>query len=268
MGRELRDRPAAARVQPGGKAGVERAVPDFLEKHYWWAYVRPGAVRLWERQWLINLVLLGNYRRLGAAVLEELRAAAAGRSLQIACCYGGLTVDLARHVASCGGSLDVIDILPVQLDNLNRKLWPGAPVRTAVMDSTDLAFPDASFDQVLLFFLLHEQPQAMREQTMREALRVLRPGGTIVVADYAPPAKWHPVRFLILPFLRFLEPFAGDFWRLELAQILPQQFGGRSGGQTGGPAGGQGWHKSSCFGGLYQLLVRRGGSATALSEGA
>ncbi|MCL2716270.1 MAG: rhodoquinone biosynthesis methyltransferase RquA [Alphaproteobacteria bacterium] len=246
MDRDLSERRAAAGVQPQKGGQAEGAVPDYLEQHYWWAYVRPGAVRLWERQWLINLVLLGNYRRLGAAVLEALGAFPAGRCLQIACCYGGLTVDLARRVASSGGSLDVIDILPVQLENLQRKLWHGAPVRTAVMDSTDLGFDDASFDQVLLFFLLHEQPPAMREQTMREALRVLKPGGTIVVADYAPPAKWHPVRFLILPFLRLLEPFASDFWRLELAQILPLQLDGR------------GWRKSTCFGGLYQLLVRGG----------
>jgi len=234
-------------VGPGGPCRrAEPGAPDYLERHYWWAYVRPGAVRLWERQWLINLVLLGNYRRLGVAVREALSGGLDGRNLQIACCYGSLTVDLARAVAAAGGSLDVIDVLPVQLDNLGAKLWAGAPVNCVCMDSGALAYPDASFDQVLLFFLLHEQPPDMRQQTMREALRVLKPGGTIVVADYGPPARWHPLRALILPLLRFLEPFARDFWRFELAQILPSQ------------CGGPGWRKRRLFGGLYQLLVRQG----------
>jgi len=36
---------------------VPPAIPDYLEKVYWWAYLRPGAVRFFERQWLVNLIL-------------------------------------------------------------------------------------------------------------------------------------------------------------------------------------------------------------------
>ena len=32
-------------------------VPDYLEKTYWWAYTHPNAVRVFERQWLVNLIL-------------------------------------------------------------------------------------------------------------------------------------------------------------------------------------------------------------------
>lgn len=221
-------------------------VPQYLEKYYWWAYVRPNAVRFWERQWLINLVLLGNYRKLGAAALEELGEHLPGRTLQISCCYGNLTPRLARNVAASGGTLDVIDILPVQLENLRRKLWPGAPVRTLEMDSTALEFPDARYDRVVLFFLLHEQPQEVRERTVREALRVLKPGGTILIVDYAQPAKWHPVRYFLLPILAFLEPFAVDLWYSELNEVLPTELAGRT------------WRKTSYFGGLYQRLVSKG----------
>ena len=39
-------------------------IPEYLERVYWWTYVRPWAVRFFERQWLVNAILLGNYVRL------------------------------------------------------------------------------------------------------------------------------------------------------------------------------------------------------------
>jgi ubiquinone/menaquinone biosynthesis C-methylase UbiE len=222
------------------------ATPPYLETHYWWAYVRPQAVRFWERQWLANLVLLGNYGKLRTAALDELGQHLPGRTLQVACCYGDFTPHLARRVADSGGALDVIDILPVQLENLRRKLWPGAPVHTQPMDASALTYADASFDRVALFFLLHEQPPQVRAQTLREALRVLKPGGTLLIVDYARPAKWHPARCLLLPLLNRIEPFAADLWRHEFDQLCPEALAGRN------------WHKTSYFGGLYQKLVSRG----------
>ena len=40
------------------------SVPAYLEQTYWWAYVHPRAVRWFEREWLVNLILFGNYGRL------------------------------------------------------------------------------------------------------------------------------------------------------------------------------------------------------------
>ena len=47
-------------------------VPYYLNAHYWWAYIHPRAVQLFERQWLVNLILWGNYARLRDAVLDEM----------------------------------------------------------------------------------------------------------------------------------------------------------------------------------------------------
>lgn len=140
------------------------SVPDYLRLHYWWAYVHPIAVWMFERAWLVNLILWFNYRRLSAAALAALEDTGrpgklAGRTLQVACVYGDLTPRLARCSASGDGSLDVIDVLPIQLRNLARKLPPGAPARLLTRNADDLALPDGSYDRALLFFLLHEQPE-------------------------------------------------------------------------------------------------------------
>ena len=37
----------------------EPPVPSYLEQVYWWAYVHPNAVHVFERDWLVNAILFG-----------------------------------------------------------------------------------------------------------------------------------------------------------------------------------------------------------------
>src|SRR5437763_12863854 len=111
-----------------GSAVASLPVPTYLQEIYWWAYVHPWAVRVFEREWLVNMILLGNYARLRNAALAEIGCPAAGRTLQIACVYGDLTVRLNDQIAH-DGSLDVVDVMPIQLRNLHRKLPAGAKAR-------------------------------------------------------------------------------------------------------------------------------------------
>jgi ubiquinone/menaquinone biosynthesis C-methylase UbiE len=227
-----------AELRPGRKVKA----PRYLISHYWWAYVHPRAVWFFERQWLVNLILWGNYARLRDAAMAELGDVLPGATLQVACVYGDLTSQLIRRVAAGAGRIDVVDVLPVQLENLRNKLPPGAPARLLAMDSADLRIPPASYDRALLFFLLHEQPGDYREQTLKEVFRVVRPGGKIVIVDYALPRWWHPLRYLWRPLLAVLEPFSLDLWRDEIVRWLPA-------------AAQAGWRKQAFFGGLYQKVV-------------
>ena len=223
-------------------SSIEISAPYYLHAYYWWAYVHHNAVQLFERQWLVNLILWGNYARLRGAVLAEMGEPLPGRTLQVACVYGDLTSRLTERVAGGGGSLDVVNVLPIQLSNLRRKLPRNAPARLLAMDSTDLNLPDASYDRALVFFLLHEQPRHYRERTLSELCRVVKPGGKIIIVDYALPRWWHPLRYIWQPLLAKLEPFALDLWRNEIAKWLPRG----SVAQL---------RKESFFGGLYQKVV-------------
>jgi ubiquinone/menaquinone biosynthesis C-methylase UbiE len=234
---------AKARAAALPLGAVDHSVPLYLGAHYWWAYVHPKAVKLFERQWLVNLILWGNYARLRDAALTEFGDGVSGRTLQVACVYGDLTNRLGRQAASGGGAVDVIDVLPIQLKNLREKLAKDAPVRLLAMDSTDLRLPDASYDRALIFFLLHEQPHHCRERTLSEVLRVVKPGGKIVIVDYALPRWWHPLRYLWRPVLARLEPFALDLWRQEIVDWLPA------------PVAKRRLRNQSFFGGLYQKVV-------------
>lgn len=220
----------------------QRGMPDYLVQNYWWAYIHPTGVRVFERQWLVNLILWGNFARLRDAALGELGSTIAGRTLQIACVYGDFSTRFAERIAP-GGWLDVVDVLPIQLQNLRRKLAPRAPVTLYQQDSTKLGFADARYDQAVIFFLLHEQPEWARRQTLAEALRVLRRGGKLVIVDYHWPGKLHPLRYIFRPILRALEPYALDLWHRDVAEWLPKDVRFSQ------------IRKQSFWGGLYQKVV-------------
>ncbi|HJV62880.1 MAG TPA: rhodoquinone biosynthesis methyltransferase RquA [Albitalea sp.] len=218
------------------------AIPRYLEQVYWWAYVHPKAVNFFEREWLVNAILFGNYGRLRDAALAELGETVQGKTLQVACVYGNLTPRLRERLAP-DASLDVVDILPIQLHNLAKKMPADERVALLQGDSSSLACPSASYDQVLLFFLLHEQPEHVRRATLAEAMRVVRPGGRIVIVDYHRPVALHPLRLLMTGVFRKLEPYAMDLWEHDVEHFLPSHI----------------WpcsiEKQTYFGGLYQKLV-------------
>jgi ubiquinone/menaquinone biosynthesis C-methylase UbiE len=220
-------------------------VPSYLERDYWWAYVHPRAVRFFERPWLVNLILFGQYGRLRDTALSALcrgNKRLPGQTLQIACVYGNLTARLVQKLTA-QARLDVVDILPVQLQNLRGKLPADERVHLHLQDATRLNAPDAQYDQILMFFLLHEQPRAVRRASLQEALRVLKPGGRLVIVDYHRPASLHPLRPLMHAIFRWLEPYAHDLWRHEIAHDLPD------------PAQWQCVEHTLSLGGLYQQLI-------------
>ena len=217
-------------------------VPAYLLKTYWWAYVHPHAVRLFERQWLVNAILWGNFSKLRDLALDALGKTVPGKTLQVACVYGDFSTRLMQRISK-GGNLDVVDVLPIQLKNLRAKLPADSGVNLHLRDSANLEFADASYDQAILFFLLHEQPEAVRRRTLAEAIRVVRPGGKLVIVDYHLPTRTHPLRYLFRPILRWLEPFALDLWERELATWLPGEIAPEQ------------IAKETMFGGLYQKLV-------------
>jgi ubiquinone/menaquinone biosynthesis C-methylase UbiE len=227
---------------PPAQSAPTPPIPAYLEQAYWWAYVHPRAVHFFEREWLVNLILWGHYSRLRDLALQALGTPVSGSTLQIACVYGNLTARLVQRLAS-DARLSVVDILPIQLDNLARKIPPDARVTLRHGDACALPFADSTHDQTLLFFLLHEQPEAVRRATLREALRVTRPGGRVVIVDYHRPHALHPLKPLMRQVFRWLEPFAMDLWQHPLEDLLPADL----------PLARL--QRQTLFGGLYQLLV-------------
>ncbi len=225
------DVPAPARQrnnksQGRALAGIWRrytdGLPEYLVRHYWWAYLWRVGVWFFDHQPIINAILFGQYRTLCRQALQACtNGRPEGRLLQLTCVYGGLTPALLK---TSQDDLYLMDVAEIQLATARRKLSDaeGRRLLAARMNAERLAYRDDAFATILVFFLLHELPPDARERTLCEALRVLRPGGRLVITEYGACPRRHllwrlwPLRILLL----WLEPFLGSFWRMDLPATL------------------------------------------------
>jgi len=77
--------------------------------------------------------------------------------------------------------------------------WCGA-------DALNLPFPDNTFDAVASGYLMRNVIDI--ERTLAEQLRVLKPGGRVVILDSSPPPR-NTLRPFILIHLKFIIPLLG-----------------------------------------------------------
>ncbi len=219
----------------------ELKIPDYLDETYWWAYLHPKGVKFFDHSFIVDSILFGNYRKLRDTVVNNLDADT-GNVLQMAAVYGNISVKIAEKITDAN-QLDVVDVAPIQLQNLSRKVADCNNVNLIHQDSTDLEIGDLSYDTVLVFFLLHEVPDDQKYQVLAEATRVVNPGGQIVIVDYHKPKNLSPWRYFMIPVLKFLEPFAMSLWKREIISFLPENFVARK------------ITKETYFWGLYQKVV-------------
>ena len=102
-----------------------------------------------------------------------------GRILDVACGRGASTRHLLRHYQP--SDIVAINISEKQLKRAS-ELAPGCTF--LLRDATRLEFPDCSFDNVMCVEAAFHFDT--RDSFYREALRVLKPGGTIAFATWPP----------------------------------------------------------------------------------
>jgi len=194
-------------------------IPWYLARHYWWAYLWPKAVWFFDHQTIINAILFFQYRKLMQATLERFDKAPKENVLQLTCVYGTLTPCLVKALGK--SPLHVTDVATIQLQLARRKCTPKTLLATR-MNAEQLGYQDNAFDTIVLFFLLHEMPHSARERTLAECMRVLAPGGSLIITEYAHLPKRHWLyRFPLFRWtLTKLEPFLDSFWHEKLDTML------------------------------------------------
>ena len=227
-------------------------VPDYLARHYWWAYLWRWGIWFFDHQPVINLILFGQYRTLMRQTLARLQARPepGWRCLQLTCVYGELT---PRLLASLPQGMHLADVAAPQLELARRKCAGRGRLLPARMNAECLAYASDSFDAVIVFFLFHEMPAQARRHTYREIARILKPGGSLLVTEYAerpvshPLYRFPPSRWLLAK----LEPFLPGFQDECLPTLLDEA------AATHGKRLSLKGTAATAFGGFYQVRTFR-----------
>lgn len=170
---------------------------------------------------------LGGERRVREKVLDILPLGKGDRVLEIGCGTGTVTLMAAGRVGETGEAAG-IDPSPEMLARARAKLAAAPLPQAAFLEGSGdaLPFPDGHFDAVILFLVIHEMAHPDRIDTLREVLRVLRPGGHVAIGELRRPDSW-PGRLLLRMLLAVEEEEARDFLDRGLDAILAEGCGDR-----------------------------------------
>jgi len=205
---------------------VPRAEDRF---HVYWVYSHMGLIRFSDKKPCVAAVLLFQYDRLVDKVVAAIRRTdLQGKSLLMTSCAFGDVMPRVVGAAVAGGAARVCitDLIKNELIHANRKLGKfHGRFELAEADATCMPQADGAFDVNLIFFLLHELPDASKERTLQEAARLVAPGGKLIIAEFHRPRP-SLMRLLGRTYFTIFEPFALAMW----GQYDPVSFLEKKGG--------------------------------------
>ncbi|MGE5187173.1 MAG: class I SAM-dependent methyltransferase [Acidobacteriota bacterium] len=139
--------------------------------------------------------------------------------LDVACGTGRTLHQLSR--THPGLRLTGIDLSPAYIRLARKRLERVQELTLAVENAEQLPWADATFDVVTSVYMFHELPRNARRNAVREMLRVLRPGGLVVIEDSAQPSESPELAPVLHGFPReFHEPFYEDYLDDDLGALL------------------------------------------------
>jgi ubiquinone/menaquinone biosynthesis C-methylase UbiE len=183
--------------------------------HVYPIYSNLRLIRLIDFQPIIAAILLFQYDRLVSSIASGLRQMnLRGKKVLITSCAFGNVIPRVVTAAIDSGARRVLiaDIIKNELDHAQGKLIAhGEKIEFLQENAVAMKQADCSVSANVIFFLLHELPHHLKGQALKEAGRVLEPGGKLYLAEFHRPDLW-VLRALSWTYFKVFEPLGLALW--------------------------------------------------------
>lgn len=144
-----------------------------------------GGWRYDLHEWLTDTFMFrGKVRELRQKTVDMAGIQPGEAVLDVGCGTGTLLMKAARRVGHAGR---VVGIDPAHQQIVRARTKAArhnTPIEFQIGAIEQLAFPDQTFDVVFSTLMMHHLPAPLKRQGLAEIIRVLKPGGRLVITDF------------------------------------------------------------------------------------
>ncbi|MEL6578953.1 MAG: class I SAM-dependent methyltransferase [Cyanobacteria bacterium J06621_12] len=184
------------------------------------------ALRVWKEEDLTWQEAQQRLRHSFYEILAEYVPARIDRALDLGCSVGMSTLTLQRYFSLKQNT--PIDTIGLDLSPYMLAVAQASDTQQEISqwihglgESTGL--DDNCLDLITLQFVIHELPRQATEAILREALRILKPGGVLGIVDNNPASpviqKLPPVLFTLM---KSTEPWSDDYYTFDVEEAIQQ----------------------------------------------
>jgi len=202
-------------------------LPDYYTRNFHFqtdGYLSEASARRYDHQ--VEILFTGTagaMRRMILPVLKD-NTRGDGHWLEIGCGTGATTRSVCETFPKA--KVTALDMSAPYLKIAQNNLRRYQRVDFMQGDGTNLDFKNSTFDVVYSVYLLHELPKPERAAVIREAFRVLKPGGILIFADSTQLGDEKELDWALDRFPKaYHEPFYRNYIENNLAKTLKQATG-------------------------------------------